>query len=83
MSSPYKFHSFVFIIIEIFLCQTDASLFRDTQRLYIGFKEWFCFCEDFIRHSFSALLGGNELRPLTSILYRLSLFLCLPESLIL
>jgi len=44
--------------------------------------EWFCFREDFIHHSSTILLGGAELRTLTSILCHSALFQ-LPASLIL
>jgi hypothetical protein len=47
--------------------------FRNTNRLNIGFLEWFCSREDFYRHSLTALLGGSE-HTLTPIIYHSALF---------
>jgi len=41
--------------------------FRDTKKLSTSFWEWFCSREDFLRHSFTALLGGAELRMMQPI----------------
>jgi hypothetical protein len=52
---------------QIFIIDWKHLYLRDAKRLSISSWEWFCSSEDFLRHSFTALLSGAELRTIIPI----------------